>query len=445
MQERFPWYVQLTKEDFQKLWEEATFVFDANVLLDLYRFSRTYKEDFINVLKKLEGRVWLPHQVAEEFMRNRVGPISSQLADLKNAEKRVKKWAEETSSLTELKENLEDIGNRKGPVQNEIDSLLEKSSQFKESVENFESHILEEIEAMRKELLPSGTRANKSNDDTLDKLESIVGDSIGEPFEDERLKELYGEGEKRFADEIPPGFKDSGKDAESRKYGDWILWKQILNYAESESTSIIFVTGDKKEDWWETKSGQTIGPLPNLRKEFRNTTEAKFWMYAKGPFLKYANEYINTEVSDRSIEETEEEKNKNDLFSEGLKKLAKHMDEIERKKLKRKSTGRKSIKAVVELLEDNASNPEHLYDLIKNHKSRILSYLHNINASKAERYRTVESAKGHISHIQLSLDAGEEFEALLRIFDFVNFMNIIISDQEDKAAQDQPEFPDLPF
>jgi hypothetical protein len=354
MQEQFPWYVQPTEEEFQQLWEEATFVFDANVLLDLYRFSRTYKGDFIDVIEKLEGRVWLPHQVAEEFMRNRALPISRQLAVLKNAEKRVAEWAEKTSSLTDLKENLEDVGNRKGPVQHEIDSLLEESSKFKESVENFESHILREIEALRKELLPARARANKSNDDTLEKLEAVFSDSIGEPFEKDKLESLYEKGEIRFAEEKPPGFSDrDDKEHDSRKYGDWILWKQILDYAEAESTSVIFVTSEIKEDWWERESGQTAGPLPNLRKEFKKETGAEFWMYRRGQFLKYANEYIGTEVSESSIKETKKEEplllHLNELKIEMQKK--KIENKISKLKLSAKTLNRnRALKKIEELI-----------------------------------------------------------------------------------------------
>ena len=70
MQDRFPWFLQPSGEGFNRLWEEGTFVFDTNVLLDLYRRSSSFKEDFFDVLEDLKRRVWLPHRVAEEFMRN---------------------------------------------------------------------------------------------------------------------------------------------------------------------------------------------------------------------------------------------------------------------------------------------------------------------------------------------------------------------------------------
>jgi len=40
MREQFPWFLDPTEEELQRLWDEATFSFDANVLLNLYRVDR---------------------------------------------------------------------------------------------------------------------------------------------------------------------------------------------------------------------------------------------------------------------------------------------------------------------------------------------------------------------------------------------------------------------
>jgi hypothetical protein len=49
---------------------------------------------------------------------------------------------------------------------------------------------------------------------------------------DVQLKSLALEGEERYKNEIPPGYRDGKKDASRdpfRKYGDLIIWKQIIN------------------------------------------------------------------------------------------------------------------------------------------------------------------------------------------------------------------------
>ena len=51
----------VTEEDFIKLWEKGLFVFDTNVLLDLYRLPESAKKDLLNILNdnKINNRVWL--------------------------------------------------------------------------------------------------------------------------------------------------------------------------------------------------------------------------------------------------------------------------------------------------------------------------------------------------------------------------------------------------
>ena len=45
--------------------------FDASALLDLYRMTRTTREEFLSILDRLKDRVWLPHQTGLEYYDNR--------------------------------------------------------------------------------------------------------------------------------------------------------------------------------------------------------------------------------------------------------------------------------------------------------------------------------------------------------------------------------------
>ncbi|WP_251980307.1 PIN domain-containing protein [Salinibacter ruber] len=308
MQDRFPWFVQPSDEEFERLWQEGTFVFDANILLDLYRRSRSFKEDFFNVLEELDGRIWLPHQVAEEFMRNRPDPISSQLRNFEKAEEEVNDWWERLRELSQLRDKLESVGDRKGPIEREIDGLLDDRSDFQEAAEAFKDQVLNSLEELRENLLPSGQRAHPTEDDTLRKLEKVFNGRVGDPYGEERLEEIYEDGKERYADEIPPGFGDADKDDPSRKFADLVIWEQILGYASDHEKDIVFVTRDtEKEDWWEENSGRTVGPLPYLRKEFREEAGARFWMYQGPRFLDRAKDELQVEVKDTSIEEARQQ------------------------------------------------------------------------------------------------------------------------------------------
>ena len=43
MRDLFPSYYRPTDEEFKELWEKCTFIFDANVLLNLYLYDLTHK------------------------------------------------------------------------------------------------------------------------------------------------------------------------------------------------------------------------------------------------------------------------------------------------------------------------------------------------------------------------------------------------------------------
>jgi len=60
------------------MWKESIFVFDSSVLLNIYRYTPETREDFFRLLEKLKKRIWIPHQVALEYLEQRENVISQQ-------------------------------------------------------------------------------------------------------------------------------------------------------------------------------------------------------------------------------------------------------------------------------------------------------------------------------------------------------------------------------
>ncbi|MGB4775964.1 MAG: PIN-like domain-containing protein, partial [Daejeonella sp.] len=75
-----------------------------------------------------------------------------------------------------------------------------------------------------------------------------------------------------------------------KPYGDYILWRQILNYIKETKKPLIFVTSEEKEDWWEKGGGKTVGPLYDLLKEFYQETGQSFLLFKTARFLEYSSE-----------------------------------------------------------------------------------------------------------------------------------------------------------
>jgi PIN domain-containing protein len=76
MRDLFPGYY--APKDFQELWDRATFVLDANVLLNLYRFPKPAADELLSVLDKIGDRLWVPYQAALEYQVNRLDVINEQ-------------------------------------------------------------------------------------------------------------------------------------------------------------------------------------------------------------------------------------------------------------------------------------------------------------------------------------------------------------------------------
>lgn len=161
--------------------------------------------------------------------------------------------------------------------------------------------LVEQLESQRTHLFD-----RLSNDEILDFVAFIFDGRTGAPFDDGELKTLVADGEYRFQHEIPPGYKDGKKDASGdpyRKYGDLIVWKQLVAHAKTVDKPIVFITDDKKEDWWLEQSGRTIGPRTELREEFIGEVKHDFWMYTVDKFIEETARTQNTRVSEKVIEE----------------------------------------------------------------------------------------------------------------------------------------------
>ncbi len=74
----FPQYDDPSNQDYGVAWKESLFVFDTNLLLNLYRYQSSTRDELLKVLGQLSGRIWIPHHVALEFQRNRLKVIAEQ-------------------------------------------------------------------------------------------------------------------------------------------------------------------------------------------------------------------------------------------------------------------------------------------------------------------------------------------------------------------------------
>ena len=275
-------------EKVKELWKNATFVFDANVLLNLYRYSENTRDGFLNLLEKIENRIWIPEQAGHEFLKNRAGVISEQMKSYGDTLAAVKKLS---SSFSGERAHPFISPGAKAALDNAVDLINTELSESKDKQE---------------ELLTS--------DAIKDQVAKLFEGRVGKAYSKDQFSEIFKKGETRYEERTPPGYKDGGKnrepknEAENREnFGDWIIWKQVMDHAKFSKTSIILVTDDRKEDWWVERSGKTIGPRPELIKEFNEESGQKIILYSSNSFLELSKKHLHTQISQTAINEIEAE------------------------------------------------------------------------------------------------------------------------------------------
>jgi len=288
MRKQFLGHFKETDKTIAEIWKTAIFIFDANVLLNLYRYSDETREDFIKLLKSLKSRSWLPEQAAHEFLKNRASVIKDQIGSYETTQTDIDKLSKSFS------------GSRAHPFISK-----DTSDMFDASVKVINGEMAKN-KTKQEELI--------HKDGIKDQVADLFDGRVGERYTSDDLEKIFTQGKDRYAAKTPPGYKDGGKISDPKtesdkrsNFGDWIIWKQVMDYAISAKKPIIFVTDDRKEDWWEEEYGKTLGPRPELINEFAETSNQKILIYTPDSFLHISKIQLKSKIRKNSIEEVEAE------------------------------------------------------------------------------------------------------------------------------------------
>ncbi|WP_330440562.1 PIN-like domain-containing protein [Micromonospora sp. NBC_00821] len=281
-------------------------VLDANTLLHLYRVTRAAREQVLSTLARVEERLWVPHQAAVEFHRNRLEVVNGKMARFKEMRSTLSQASSDAVSnlrksvirLVEFRQyNMADRdwdpqehGLDEESIQKRLDGLMDSA--------------LAELKALQDEhdIRPGDVAIE---DPVLQRLDVITRGKLGRPYSQRHLMEIVGEAiDFRFPNEIPPGYKDAEKKSPYRAAGDYVLWRQVLDRASEEPRHglIVLVTNDVKSDWWILdKNGEPIEARPELRQEMFECTGAQLRLLTLSGFLKAAADQFPGSVSDETV------------------------------------------------------------------------------------------------------------------------------------------------
>lgn len=290
-------YLPKTDEQINEIWNESIVVLDANILLNLYRYTKSTREEFLEILNGIRNKTWIPHQVAIEYLTNRTNVILDQERDFKDQSEAINEGKK--VAVEKIKEKLTSI---KKPFRKiDLDEIKDRIDVF--------------FEKLIKDVVVNNENTVNFNDDDiiLRNFKRIFKGRIGPSYGVDELEEIYTNGEKRYQENQPPGYEDSkDKQKEYRlykdttiksEYGDLIVWKQIIDKAKEDNKPVIFITDDRKPDWWKEVRGQIKGPREELLNEFFHETKNELLMYNTESFLRTANKILDITIHQDTLRE----------------------------------------------------------------------------------------------------------------------------------------------
>lgn len=283
----FSEYYPISKEVIKNTWDKGIFCYDANVLLNLYRYSNETRNKIFENMEYFIEKTIMPYQACYEYHNNRRGVEDSLLSS----------YDEIIKIIEQAVNTLEsgDLAKYRKHCALDIDKDIIKP------IKSTTTKVVKKI---------NDTKSNHSSflnaSEIHERISLLFNGKISDKFSEDELKKIYTEGKSRYEKKIPPGFADydnKKNKGENSLYGDLIIWKHLIEISRDKECDIIFVTDDRKKDWWDIHHGQTKGALPELYREFKELTSHNILVYSVEDYMKYAPEHSEIAVPKKVINE----------------------------------------------------------------------------------------------------------------------------------------------
>lgn len=275
-------YFRLSKDEADALWANAVIVLDTSTLGNMYCMAEEPKKTLIEIFGIVKNRLWIPGQVVYEYRKNREKLVENSFVayGLPKEGVYVNRYESEMNAF--LNEIASDTYH---PYLNpaSIEKIKRADKLVRENLQIIKTEIKEQY-AKRKASLQK-----EIENDAVNELVNNL--PCGIPFSFAQQMDLVREGEMRYRNLIPPGYEDAPpfnlKKKGMQRYGDLMVWKEILEYAKEKQLPVIFVCNDLKNDWYHFEGNKaTSVPRHELIKEFQDTVGQLFWMYSLKGFIE---------------------------------------------------------------------------------------------------------------------------------------------------------------
>lgn len=258
--------LKVTHARSSDIFRDCIYALDASTLLLPFSVSSESLENIRDIYTRLAtaNQVFLPAHALREFAHNRTEKIRA-ICDILTS----------YITKTEFALDLEHRPTLGGTLAyNRLKATIVKlKTDTASSVNECKKQIREMIDTYRNWHLSDPVSQMYS---TVFQPESVVDTTMSDA-------DIAAEGDKRKSESRPPGYKDSSKD---NKYGDLIIWETLKELGTSKKKNVVFVTEDKKADWFVRVSGQPVFPRSELLYEFLAATGCQFTAITFSQFLE---------------------------------------------------------------------------------------------------------------------------------------------------------------
>ncbi len=272
--------------------QNGLIVFDTNVLLNLYRYNDETRASIVDVMRAVADRLWIPHQVLEEFWRNRERALTDPLSQVQQTAAELKKLR--ASAIDQLRMWV----NRAALSATDEKKVEASLNEAFDSARVLLDGLVDETAVQR--------ARSTQHDAVLSLLEPVLEDRVGSPLPAEAHVDAVKEGNRRAQAGEPPGFADVKKAEGGGEgaAGDYLVWEQILLEASSRGLAVVFVTGDVKRDWWRFEGSNARGPRIELAREMKSRCGQELVMLRPDKLLELADA-VAVDVRPGSVEDVE--------------------------------------------------------------------------------------------------------------------------------------------
>ncbi len=291
MRKSFWSYYSLDEPIASHIWQSGSIVLDTNVLLNLYRYRPETRRQLLELLVSVRDRLWIPHQVAAEYQERRIDVIF----DMRKPYNDLRRLVDSTRDQLQIA--VREIPLRLHPTLEVADLERIVGTSFRSIADYLSAKEAELPELSGLDLL--------IGDDIREQLDELFDGRVGQPFSADRLRGVYEEGARRFEARVPPGYRDREK-PEPQRYGDLLIWLQMIEHSKEADQPVLFITDDSKEDWWWISHGQRLGARRELSEEFLSESGCHFLILAPDRFMSLARERLGSHVTDEAVKEVVE-------------------------------------------------------------------------------------------------------------------------------------------